>query len=224
MTPASTSRAPLPSPGGAGVVGAGVASGDGVTAGEARTSASPSSAGTAGAAPSPWPGGAGGPHGDAGFVAPLLASGVQHGRDIAMCHHRSILGTAILTLVAATAAPGCGGDDSGPVCPAAANCGVRVCGPDPTCMTFCGTCSGSETCSAAGTCTSTPPTCPTARNCAGRECGADPICSTSCGDCPAARPNCNAATGACSAGPYVGSPNAVYQRWANREVRSGCCW
>ncbi len=44
-----------------------------------------------------------------------------------------------------------------PACPEIADCGDRVCGPDPVCGLSCGECGADEQCSAAGACEALPP-------------------------------------------------------------------
>lgn len=58
-------------------------------------------------------------------------------------------------------------------CPAAASCAGLSCGPDPVCGTSCGTCPGTQTCTAAGACVSMSAS-PCAGLPTGDYCGDDP--------------------------------------------------
>ncbi len=64
-----------------------------------------------------------------------------------------------------------------PVCEP--DCSGRSCGPDPLCGSSCGSCTGDDSCDAAGQCAA--PACEP--DCSGRSCGADPVCGSSCGSC-----------------------------------------
>jgi hypothetical protein len=55
-------------------------------------------------------------------------------------------------------------------------CGARVCGPDPTCGTSCGSCASGSSCDTRGQCVCSP-------SCGARVCGPDPVCGSSCGTC-----------------------------------------